>query len=278
MTVPVGQPGALVFDGLGGDDTLTLDYANGSPAPAGGIRFNGGAGDDNLVSRGAGPTPVPGDAAGVFGRVLTHLGGGNTTSAPDVERLTLAGGTYSTPIASLTAPGGFTAIDVRRDATLQVVYTGTSPLPGVRNLLRSGYAGGLWNGPGINSADAAANPGFGLGYSDNGNIVTIRYTRGGDANLDGSVDFNDLAAMAQNYNNLDGNRTWAQGDFTYDGTVDFNDLALLAQNYNKGPAAVLAALAPAPTPAKKTPATPIKVTPQAPFNAKAPIRRRSDLL
>ena len=52
----------------------------------------------------------------------------------------------------------------------------------------------------------------------------------GDANDDLSVDFNDLVALAQNYNTA--GKTWAQGDFTGDGNVDFNDLVILAQNYN----------------------------------------------
>jgi hypothetical protein len=53
----------------------------------------------------------------------------------------------------------------------------------------------------------------------------------GDANHDRSVDFLDLAAMAQNYNTT-GGKAFAQGDFNYDGNVDFLDLALLAQRYN----------------------------------------------
>jgi hypothetical protein len=56
--------------------------------------------------------------------------------------------------------------------------------------------------------------------------------RPGDANADGSVDFNDLAVMAQSYNTSAPLMRWSQGDFNYDQTVDFNDLALLAQNYN----------------------------------------------
>jgi parallel beta-helix repeat protein len=66
----------------------------------------------------------------------------------------------------------------------------------------------------------------------------------GDANHDRSVDFLDLAALAQNYN-TSGGKTFAQGDFNYDGKVDFLDLALLAQRYNTmlaGPGAA----APAP--------------------------------
>ena len=54
----------------------------------------------------------------------------------------------------------------------------------------------------------------------------------GDANHDGSVDFLDLAKLAQSYNILDGQRTYSTGDFNYDGNTDFLDLALLAQRYN----------------------------------------------
>jgi hypothetical protein len=54
----------------------------------------------------------------------------------------------------------------------------------------------------------------------------------GDATADGSVDFNDLVKLAQNYNVVDGQRRWSDGDFNYDGNVDFNDLVALAQGYN----------------------------------------------
>jgi Ca2+-binding RTX toxin-like protein len=67
-----------------------------------------------------------------------------------------------------------------------------------------------------------------------GAAVVIRYTLAGDASLDGSVDFNDLVKLAQNYN-ISVSSTdnwWTGGDFTYDGITDFNDLVKLAQNYN----------------------------------------------
>jgi hypothetical protein len=52
----------------------------------------------------------------------------------------------------------------------------------------------------------------------------------GDATGDDAVDFNDLVALAQNYNAYGkGVRT---GDFNFDGISDFNDLVLLAQRYN----------------------------------------------
>jgi hypothetical protein len=53
----------------------------------------------------------------------------------------------------------------------------------------------------------------------------------GDANADGTVDFTDLVAVAQNYGTTSPLLRWSQGDFNYDGTVDFQDLVAIAQNY-----------------------------------------------
>lgn len=62
----------------------------------------------------------------------------------------------------------------------------------------------------------------------NGNLI-IGYA--GDLNLDGTVNFNDLLALAQNYGHT--GATYSQGDINQDGTVNFNDLLTLAQNYGK---------------------------------------------
>jgi hypothetical protein len=114
---------------------------------------------------------------------------------------------------------------------------------------------GDWAGPGITSTTAQANSSRAVGYalSDDlfnfadgnpdaffGQPVTAgqalaRLTLAGDANLDGTVDFNDLVRLAQNYNTTVSSTTidwWPSGDFTYDGVTDFNDLVKLAQNYN----------------------------------------------
>jgi hypothetical protein len=61
----------------------------------------------------------------------------------------------------------------------------------------------------------------------------MKLTRGGDANLDRTVDFTDLVTLARNYNTTGSQLTWDQGDFNYDDKVDFNDLVLLARNYNQ---------------------------------------------
>lgn len=70
--------------------------------------------------------------------------------------------------------------------------------------------------------------------------VLVRYTLLGDATLDGRVNFDDLLALAKNYN-ATSNAHWSAGDFNYDNAINFDDLLLLAKHYN-------AALPTAPVP------------------------------
>ena len=67
-----------------------------------------------------------------------------------------------------------------------------------------------------------------LGASNSG--TTTVYARQGDADLDGTVNFNDLLLLARNYNGT--GKSWFDGDFDYSGNVNFNDLLTLARNYN----------------------------------------------
>jgi hypothetical protein len=134
----------------------------------------------------------------------------------------------------------------------------SSPLPAIRSNIISAFAtgsAGHWTGPGITSSIAATRSGVGLGYASAADVldfsgggtvlwqgqivgpdsVLVRYTLAGDATLDGSVGFNDLVRLAQNYGASLAASTdnwWSHGDFNYDGVVDFSDLVALAQNYN----------------------------------------------
>jgi len=54
----------------------------------------------------------------------------------------------------------------------------------------------------------------------------------GDANRDGSVDFNDLLIIAQNYGATSG-AVWDTGDFNDDDEVNFADLLTLSQHYGE---------------------------------------------
>ena len=123
----------------------------------------------------------------------------------------------------------------------------------VRAMIVSGNHAGAWDGAGVRSAAARSNHALAVGYAYGADIssastfqwmgasvsasdILVRTTLIGDANLDGSVDFNDLVKLAQNYNTAiptpSGKSAWVRGDFTYDGVIDFNDLVKLAQNYN----------------------------------------------
>lgn len=128
---------------------------------------------------------------------------------------------------------GFTGLSVGQtidlvSGTLAVAYQGESPAAFLRGYLRSGFDGGRWDGTGIVSSSIG--PGMAITDIDAGSAVVLGLRLTGDANGDGTVDFNDLLVLAQNF----GRRTgidWSAGDFTYDGAVDFSDLLLLAQNY-----------------------------------------------
>jgi hypothetical protein len=70
-------------------------------------------------------------------------------------------------------------------------------------------------------------------FDEPNGLLKLRPRLAGDANRDGTVDFLDLAALAQSYNGMPGtDDPWNGGDFNGDGVVDFLDLAAMAQHYN----------------------------------------------
>jgi autotransporter-associated beta strand protein len=179
-------------------------------------------------------------------KALTLNAGGSATVSAEV--LTVGDNTSATPLT--VATGG--KVDVMGNGMIVDVAPGgeSAALASVRSLVASAATGGTYAGNGITSSTAAASTtsddvGYALasdvlgpsggdfmGSAADASSVLVRYTLGGDATLNGTVDFNDLARLAQNYNVTDGQRLWSQGDFTHDGNVDFNDLARMAQNYN----------------------------------------------
>src|SRR5581483_7565128 len=102
---------------------------------------------------------------------------------------------------------------------------GASPLASIRGYLAEGYAAGAWNGLGIDTSAADAD--HALGYTDTGNAVVVRFTRLGDANLDGLVNFADVLDVVQHYGRTDAG--WSDGDFNYDGAVNFRDLLTVVE-------------------------------------------------
>ena len=119
----------------------------------------------------------------------------------------------------------------------------SDPKSAIAAALASGYNGGKWTGNGLTSSSAAANAGvYSVGYADGdtdtgtaagANQILVAYTLAGDATLTGSVGFDDLIIVSQNYG-LTG-KDWSEGNFTYDpsGSVGFADLVIVAQDYGQ---------------------------------------------
>lgn len=65
--------------------------------------------------------------------------------------------------------------------------------------------------------------------------ILIKYTYGGDADLNGQVDVADIGILATNWQGSP--KHWHEGDFDYNnpnGTVDVADLGILASNWQAG--------------------------------------------
>jgi len=131
--------------------------------------------------------------------------------------------------------------------TLAVNYPDASPLPGIRDQLKRGFASGAWTGPGLVSSGAAASgvhktalayaeaSELGLGNTYNGQpidetTVIVRYTLSGDATIDGKVTTLDFNMLAGHFGATEAS-VWREGDFNYDGQIDTLDFNALTSNY-----------------------------------------------
>jgi hypothetical protein len=138
-------------------------------------------------------------------------------------------------------------LDVGRGGMIVDYEPGSSTFDTVRAKITSGYANGAWTGPGICSEIAAAT-GRALGYGEASALfasfpatfmgqtvddtsILVRYTRHGDANLDGTVDLDDFNRLAPNFGSW--GALWSDGDFGYDGFVDLKDFNLLAGSFGQ---------------------------------------------
>jgi hypothetical protein len=156
-----------------------------------------------------------------------------------------AGGANVLTVTSLTVAAAGRLNLNNNELVVDYAPLAGSPIAGIRALLTSGYHNGAWDGNGIMSGSGDASK-FALGFAEasdvggiaglglDGTAVVVKFALYGDANLDGKVDFLDLAKLAQSYNaTLPAQQgSWDRGDFSYDGAVDFLDLAKLAQQYN----------------------------------------------
>jgi hypothetical protein len=241
MTGPITGSGIIAFNGIGtmlltdpaqaqtGPLVLAVNFPATTPATPGILGIRHRRTHQGSTTLAAGTTLMLG--AGLTGPDATGTSVFNDTTSV----LSIAGG--ATPTATL---------DIGHQAVI-FDYTTTSQVSTVRSQIISGRGANVWTGLGIKSSAAALAPGtYAVGYAEatdapsllgvlsgqafDSTAVLVRYTRQGDATLDGKTDFDDLLKLAANYNTA--TATWAGGDFNYSGTVDFDDLLVLAANYN----------------------------------------------
>jgi uncharacterized repeat protein (TIGR03803 family)/autotransporter-associated beta strand protein len=154
----------------------------------------------------------------------------------------LATGTGAQTLSSLSFSGNGT-LDIGNNHVFVAYGGGIDPVASIAAWIKSGYAGGGWNGPGIISSAARTTTNgllYGIGYADgkDGKVsglssgqIEVMYTLPGDANLDGLVNGADFTILAANFNQpVHG---WDQGDFNYDGLVNAADFTDLAANFNQ---------------------------------------------
>ncbi len=257
VDVPV-TVGKIQFDNtnaytLAGSNTLTLDDSSGASI---------------LVSQGAhnidAPVALNANTTVTVSSTSTLTVSGQVTAAAGVG-LTKSG--FGTLAMKNVRADGLTVNAGR----VRVIATGTANAPNSTSVVKSlaigfegrldlgnnsliiDYTGALGTlasdtrlnleGGQLNSS--AADASHRLGYADNGALglssfvgqtvdadsLLIKFTYGGDANLDGQVDISDLGALATAWQT---SAPWTGGDFDYSGFVDISDLGILATNWQLG--------------------------------------------
>src|SRR6185369_3304377 len=99
---------------------------------------------------------------------------------------------------------------------------------GITGLVAAGRNGGTWDGSGIMTSAGGGNLTT-LGVAEIAGDVVVKYTYGGDANLDGKVTISDYGKIDFNAG-IAGASGWTNGDFNYDGKINISDYGIIDFN------------------------------------------------
>jgi hypothetical protein len=257
-TIGVGDNGTADFQGniLLNESVILTGGSGGVANFSGNITGVGG-----ITAGGSGTVDLTG--ANIYGGGTKVTSGATLLIAaagalPASSKVSVTGGTLQLgastgveTLSSLSITGGG-IFDVNNNHIIISYLPGTQATADalIRGYLVSGYAGGAWNGPGLDSSAANAlfvsgNKHYGLGYADGADMngssplvvglgagnIEVKYTLYGDANLDGVVNGTDFGILAAHFG--DQVTAWDEGDFNYDGVVNGSDFGALAANFGQ---------------------------------------------
>jgi subtilase family serine protease len=245
--------------------SLTVNLADGNPLSGVNVSYagndltlNGSALADSVAFS---STAITADSATLATSGLAQI---NFDGAGGLDTVAINSGptvnfTASQQLVSLSVAAGASA---SLDAGNLVLYTQSLSLPAGASLdltdgtlidnsavsyqstlvsdLTTGYAGGNWNGGGLDSSSAASQASRAVGYAQasdlgvstfGGNVVLptatiVKFTWYGDVNLDGTINASDSSEMSAQQ--AAGKTTWSAGNFNYDSTITADDWMLFA--------------------------------------------------
>jgi uncharacterized protein YaiE (UPF0345 family) len=228
------------------------------------ITFNGGGGADTIIvasgtyNQVADPSPVNANLSYIVypGTTLSFNSSAHIGTLINQGTTVIAQGANKVlTIKNLSMPSTG-KIDIKDNSLIYDYIPGNSPLgtwngtayTGLMGNIVSGYNNKTWTGNGITSSMAngttkvvgaaeatnvlkisSAQTGTYKSETVDGSAVIVRYTYGGDANLDGKVNVDDYVRVDSNVG-LAGSNGYYNGDLNYDGKVNVDDYVIIDSN------------------------------------------------
>ena len=248
LNITINGPGTQVL-GAGG----TYTYTGATAVNGGTLRIDGSIASSSGVAVTAAGAKFQAGSTQLIKSLNIANGASAELVATTLSVLTIGDNVNTTPFV---LGGSASAVNLHKNIVI-IDYPSASPKTAVRSAIQSAnYTTNIWNGVGIGAAEIAVSqsvpPQLAVGYAESTDLIgggvgtmdfggsvsadvdattlIIRTTLSGDADLDGSVNLNDLIRLANNYGAASG-KHWSDGDFDYSGGVDLNDLIRLANNY-----------------------------------------------
>ncbi len=214
---------------IAGTSTLTLDGGSGSTS----INVTDGSHVIDAPIVLAKDTTVSVSGGGALS--VQHVRGAGLSVASGAMKILAKGAandaTGTSVVTSLSVGSG-ASLDLTNNSMV-IDYSSVGTLvDDTRQMLQSGKLTTSSSGGKLGYADNAVLhlTSFAGQTVDDGNLL-VKFTYGGDANLDGQVDISDLGALATAWQT---SAPWTGGDFDYSGFVDISDLGILATNWQLG--------------------------------------------